>query len=185
MLNKYDLTERATMGIDCSTYSLAFGIVDEGKLIKWGQIKFDGSTVFDRILDARKKVDALSEQFDVRCIAIESAVVVKSVQVGIKMAYVFGAVLGSLLNKKIKVVEVAPISWQSSIGNGNFSPKEKTELKIAFPGKSKSWYLNKIRELRKDRTRQWVYKTYGQHIESDDITDSIAIANFAYNKFMK
>jgi len=185
MLDKYIFTNRATMGIDCSTYSLAFGIIDQSKLIKWGQIKFDGSTVFERILDARKKVDSLSKDFDVRCIAIESAVVVKSVQVGIKMAYVFGAVLGSLLTKNIKVVEVAPISWQSDIGNKNFSIKEKQDLKNKFPGKSKSWYQNKIREIRKDRTRQWVYKNYGQQIDSDDVTDSIAIAHFAYNKFMR
>lgn len=172
----------SVMGIDCSTQRLAFGIITDGELVKWGLIEFDGKNVFDRIKDARKKIDALIMQFPVDYVAIESAIMVKSIQVAIKMAYVFGAVMSSLLIKDIKVVEVAPISWQSFIGNKTLTKQEKQKIKLDNPNKSASWYTNKNRLVRKDRTRQWVKNTFDLDIESDDITDSIGIAYFAWNK---
>lgn len=172
----------AIMGIDCSTQRFAFAIISDEKLIKWGVIEFEGRSIFERIKDARLKIDALVQEFPVRHVAIESAIMVKSIQVAIKMAYVFGAVMSSLLIKDINVVEVTPISWQSFIGNKALTTVEKAQLKNTFPGKSKSWYSNKGRMLRKDRTRQWVANKFGQSIESDDITDSVGIAWFAWNK---
>lgn len=172
----------SVMGIDCSTHKLAFGIITDGKLVKWGIVEFSGRNVFDRIKDARNKVDSLINEFPVDYVAIESAIMVKSVQVAIKMAYVFGAVMSSLLINDIKVVEVAPISWQNFIGNKILTAQEKAIIKQQNPGKSKSWYVNKNRLERKNRTRQWVKKTFGHDIESDDITDSIGIAYFGWNK---
>ncbi len=170
------------MGIDCSTQTLAFGIISDGQLIKWGEINFEGKNIYERIQDARIKVDALAQQFPVNFVAIEAAVMVRSVQVAIKMAYVFGAVMSSLLNNNIEVIEVAPISWQSGINNKVLSAVEKAAVTRDFPGKSKSWYTNKYRLIRKDRTRQWVKRTFDQDIESDNVTDAIGIAYHAWGK---
>lgn len=173
------------MGIDCSTKRLAFGIISGGKLKKWGIVEFEGDTIYDRIQDARIKIDALAEQFPVKYIAIEAAIMVKSVQVAIKMAYVFGAVMASLLDKNKQVHEVAPISWQNHIGNKLLTAQEKNKIKSENPGKSKAWYTNANRLFRKDRTRQWVRSTHGVHIESDDVCDSIGLAQFAYDKMTR
>lgn len=173
------------VGIDCSTQSLAYGVIENGKLVEWDEIQFTGRNIYERLLDARHKTDVLANQLNVNHVAIEAAVMVRSIKVAIKMAYVFGAVMGSLLNKNIQVHEVAPLTWQSFIGNKTLTRLEKAGIKNMHPGKSKSWYTNSYRELRKDRTRQWVHNTFGQQIESDNITDSIGLAWFAWNKLVK
>lgn len=175
----------AIMGVDCSTQSFAFAIIDDGKLTKWGEIEFSGKDIYERMLNARQKIDALATEFDINYVAIESAIMVKSVQVAIKMAYVFGAVMSSLLNSNVSVIEVAPISWQSFIGNKILTAAEKRAIQNDFPGKSKTWYTNKYRQFRKDRTRQWVNSQFGQLIESDNITDSVGLGWFAWNKLVK
>lgn len=169
------------LGIDASTNSMAFGIIEDGDLIKWGQIYFSGNDVFDRAEDARRKVDALMDEFDCDFIAIEAAVSVKSVAVGIKMAYVIGNIIVSLKSRGAKVVEKKPLEWQKACDNPLLTTAEKAKIKKDFPDKSKSWYLAKGREIRKDKTRQFVAKTYGPVIESDDVTDAIGIAHYAYS----
>ena len=44
------------------------------------------------------------------------------------MAYIFGAIMGELVDDGRKVVEVHPITWQSFIGNKNFTKAEKLEI---------------------------------------------------------
>lgn len=173
------------MGIDCSTYSLAFAIIDDGELIKWGEVQFDGSTIYDRILYARKITDSIFKDFQVSSVAIESAVMVKSVQVAIKMAYVFGAVMSSILTENVSVIEVPPISWQSYIGNNTLTKAEKVQIQKEFPGKSKSWYTSQYRKKRKNRTRQWVKEVFDVEVESDNVSDAIGITFYSYNKLRK
>lgn len=169
------------MGIDCSTVSLAFAILEDGKPVKWGEIAIDGEDVFNRLPDVRKKMEALRDEFQVDAIAFERAVMVRSVEVAIKLAYVFGAALSVLCEDGVVVTGVYPISWQSYIGNPNLTPTEKAALIKKHPGKSKAWYLQAGREIRKNRTRQWVKKTYGIDCESDNVSDSFGLANYAWN----
>jgi Holliday junction resolvasome RuvABC endonuclease subunit len=163
------------MGLDCSTNSLAFSVFKEDNLIKYGEIFFKGDTVFQRAADARRKVEALTSQFDISFVAIEKTIFAKSIDTAIKMAYVAGTVISCLVENHAEVIEIAPISWQSGIGNPNLSMAEKTKLKKDFPGKSKTWYQNKGRELRKQKTKDWVKKQFGLTIESDNVTDAIGI----------
>jgi hypothetical protein len=100
-----------------------------------------------------------------------------------KMAYVFGAIMGELLNDNIRVVEVHPITWQSYLGNKNFTKVEKQKVKDEFPGKSETWYKNKVRELRKFRTIEFA-RNMGINTESDNVADAAGIAWYAVNEIL-
>jgi len=171
------------LGIDASTNSIAFCLMDGKKPVKWGEIQFEGSDVYERILDAKNKIKAFKNSLDTDFVVIEAAISVKSVHTGIKMAYVFGAIMGELLKDNIKVVEVHPITWQSYLGNKNFTKAEKQAVKNEFPGKSETWYKGKIREIRKQRTLDFV-RTLGIQVQSDNVADAAGIAWYAVNEIV-
>jgi Holliday junction resolvasome RuvABC endonuclease subunit len=167
------------MGVDCSTKSIAFGLLNGEEFEKCGEITFDGGTVFERAHDAFRKTSALFEEFNPDFVAIEAAIMVRSTSVAIKMAYVFGAVIVALLQNGAKVIEVPPISWQSFIGNKVLTKAEKDAIKKEFPGKSASWYQNKGRLLRKQRTMDFVKDNFGVTVTSDNVGDALGIAWWA------
>lgn len=165
------------LGIDASSNSFAFSIFEDGQLIRWGEINFKGKTVFARLHDGQNKLRSLSNEFQVDLIVFESAVFVNNKKTVVLLAYVFGALVAALMDSGADVREIPPVTWQNAIGNKRLSKDEKEAIQKAHPGKSKSWYDNKYREARKDKTRQWVYKTYGVLIESDNITDAIGVGH--------
>jgi Holliday junction resolvasome RuvABC endonuclease subunit len=170
------------LGIDASTNSIAFCLMSEKVPVKWGEIEFEGSDVYERILDAKRKIKAFKRELDTDFVVIEAAISVKSVHTGMKMAYVFGAIMSELLSDGVKVMEVAPIAWQSAINNKNFNKSEKEAVRAEFPEKSENWIKNKIREKRKQKTIDWVKKTYGISIESDNVADAFGIAYYFVSK---
>lgn len=176
------LTKKAqrVIGIDCSTNSLAFAIFEDGKPVTCGEVDFNGSTVFDRLKDAKIKTRALVEAGVLKgdYIAIESAIMVHNIQVAIDLAYVYGAVIGELMEFNPEVHKVAPISWQSGIGNPNLKKHEKEALQNEFPGKSKTWYSNKGRLLRKDRTLEIARNYFAIDDGSDNVGDAVGLALF-------
>lgn len=169
-------------GLDASTKSLAFAIMEGETPIQCGEIKFNGATPFERLKDARRKVRALVERgtFDgVDFIAIESAIMVRNVQVAIDLAYVYGVIIGELSDVCKELHKVAPISWQSGIGNPNLKPAEKLKLQSDFPDKSKTWYQNKGREIRKARTLAIARDYFVIEDGSDNVGDAVGIALFS------
>lgn len=171
------------LGIDASTNSFAFCLMEEKKAVKWGEITFEGSDVYERILDAKRKIKSFKNELDMDFVVIEAAISVKSVATGMKMAYVFGAIMGELLSDNVRVVEVHPITWQSYIGNKNFNKAEKEAIKLEFPDKSENWIKGKIRERRKQRTIEFS-KTLGVQTESDNVADAAGIAWYAVNEIV-
>lgn len=168
------------MGIDASTNTIAYAIIDKGNLVQYGEIEFEGSDIYKRILDAKKKMRALKDRFDVDYIALEAAVMVRSANTGLKMAYMFGSIMGELLENGADVIEVHPLKWQGFIGNPNLTNGEKITIRKEFPAKSDNWYRAKGREIRKERTILWVKKQFNVTIESDNVGDAIGIAWYAY-----
>jgi hypothetical protein len=150
-------------------------LLKDKKVVKYGEINFSGQDVYERILDAKKKVSAIVSEFDSDLVAIEAAVMVRSAHTGIKMAYIFGAIMAEIIKENKRVVEVHPITWQSFIGNKNFTKQEKENLKKQFPGKSESWYKNKIRETRKQKTMNF-FMEHGINTTSDNVADAAGIA---------
>jgi Holliday junction resolvasome RuvABC endonuclease subunit len=174
------------LGIDASTQSVAFCVLENGAPKSYGEVFFDGSDVYERMLDAKRKIRALKDigMFDVDFVAIEAGVVVKSTHVGIKMAYVFGVIMAELLENNIEVVECHPITWQSFIGNKNYTKVQKEAVKQEFPGKSETWYKNKIRTLRKEATLQFMHDK-GIITTSDNVADAAGIAWYAINNLTR
>lgn len=166
------------IGIDASTNSLAFAIFENGKPVRCGEVFFNGSTVFERLDDAKRKTKALVDAGVLRgdYVAIESAIMVRNIQTAIDLAYVYGAIIGELMAFNPQVHKVAPISWQSGIGNPNLKKAEKDALQKANPGKSKTWYQNKGREIRKQRTLDIARKHFKIPSDSDNIGDAVGLA---------
>ena len=169
------------LGIDASTNSFAFCLMNKDKAVKWGEITFQGADVYERILDAKNKIKSFKHTLDFDFVVIEAAISVKSVATGMKMAYVFGAIMGELLSDNVEVVEVHPITWQSYIGNKNYTKAEKDAIKAEFPDKSDNWIKGKIRGRRKQRTIDFA-RNLGIQTESDNVADAAGIAWYAVNE---
>ena len=169
------------LGIDASTNSIAFCLMNEKVPVKWGEINFEGADVYERILDAKRKIRSFKRELDTDFVVIEAAISVKSVATGMKMAYVFGAIMSELLDDNVEVVEVHPITWQSYLGNKNYTKAEKEAIKLEFPDKSDNWIKGKIRERRKQRTIDFV-RDLGIKTKSDNVADAAGIAWYAVNE---
>lgn len=182
-LAKLKRTSHKVLGVDASTNTIAFCLMDGDKPVQWGEINFTGSNIYDRILDAKRKVHAYVAELDYDFIALEAAVMVRSAQTGLKMAYVFGAILGELVHDGVTVKEVHPITWQSYIGNKNFTIAEKKAIRDEFPGKSDNWYKGKIRERRKEKTIKFV-RNLGINTTNDNVADAAGIAYYAIKELV-
>jgi len=182
-LAKLKKQHHKVLGIDASTNTIAFCLMEGETPIQWGEISFSGSDIYDKILDAKRKVRAFVSELDYDFIALEAAVMVRSAQTGLKMAYVFGAILGELVKDGVDVKEVHPITWQSFIGNKNFTTAEKKAVREEFPGKSDNWYKGKIREKRKQRTITFV-KSMGINTTNDNVADAAGIAWYAVKELI-
>jgi Holliday junction resolvasome RuvABC endonuclease subunit len=169
------------MGIDASTQSLAFAVFKDRELVKYGKINFSGNSSYDRLADSQSKIIALADDFDVDYIAIEKAIMVRSTDTAIKLGMAIGVIIASVLHKGTEVVEVAPISWQSYIGNNNYTKAKKGEVKRANPGKSDSWIRNEIRERRKQYTIDYCNKKFKISNDDNDVSDAIGIGWYAVN----
>lgn len=169
------------IGVDISTNSLAFAIFVDGQPDKCGEITFNGSTVFERLKDCKMKIARLvdTHMLDADYIVIESAIMVRNVGTAIDLAYVFGAALGELGRATKELHKVAPVTWQSGIGNPILKKHEKEEIQKQFPGKSKTWYSNRGREIRKQRTLDIAQKYFKVDNNSDNVGDAIGIALYA------
>lgn len=176
--------DESVLGIDASTRSIAFCLFKNKKPVRWGEIFFEGSDVYERILDAKKKVNVIAKTFPSDFVAIEAAVMVRSANTGLKMAYIFGAIMGELIADGRKVVEVHPITWQSYIGNKNFTKADKEKLKKDYLDKSDNWYKNKMREIRKQKTINFC-RHLGVVVESDNVADACGIGWYAANNLTR
>lgn len=172
-------------GIDCSTNSIAYGVIQDGQLIHYGEEFFKGATVFERLLDARNVTKRLVEsgRLDVDVVIFEKAVVVHSAATAMKMAYVFGTCMAEIMAGGAKIMEVSPLDWQKSVNNPILTKSEKLQLQRDFPGKSKTWYSGKGRETRKQRTMDFIENEYGIKCANDNISDAIGVAHHASKTF--
>lgn len=173
---------KRVMGADCSTQSFAFSIFDDGELVQWGEIKFTGSTVFERLADGQDKVRAMRDLLQVDKVVIEGAIYVQNKKTVILLAYAFGAIISALVQSGAEVSEVSPMTWQAAIGNKPLTKAEKAAIIEANPGKSKTWYSAANRNFRKNRTREWVKENLGPDIDNDNVTDAIALGWVASHK---
>jgi hypothetical protein len=173
--------------IDASTNSLAFALFSGDDLDSVGKIKFEGDDVYQKVMDAGKKVKAF---FDIyggfEAIVIEHTVFMNSPKTAADLALVQGAILGSAGQSGTKIIgKVSPITWQNYIGNKKISKDEQLYIRSQNPGKSVSWYKAYERNLRKERTIRFINTIYDRTITDNDVADACGIGHWALKNWGK
>lgn len=173
------------LGIDASTNSIAFCLMENDVPLKWGKINLSGNDIYEKIYDAKVKMSVMLDELQADYIAVEGAVLVRSADAVIKLSYVYGVVIAELMSTGAKVITISPTSWQAYIGNKNPTKEEKQAVRIAYPGHADSWYKNHIRNMRKQRTADYFNIKYNLSIEDFDVADSFGIAHYANKELTK
>ena len=182
-----DIKPTKICAIDASTNSLAFALFSGDTLESVGKINFEGNNTYEKVMDAGKKVKVF---FDIyggfEAIVIEHTVFMNSPKTAADLALVQGAILGSAGQTGTKVIgKVAPITWQNFIGNKKISKDEKFYIKAQNPGRSDSWLKSYERELRKQRTINFINIQYDKAITDNDIADACGIGHWALKNWDK
>lgn len=185
---KINLTKKPKRfcAIDASTNSLAFAIFDDKKIVACGKIKFEGTTTYDKVMDAAKKTKAFFDKFDFDTIVIEHTVFMNSPKTAAQLAMVQGALLGAASMSGVKKIgSVSPITWQNFIGNKKLTKEEKAEIRKNNPKKSTSWLKTEERNIRKQRTINFININYDKQLDDDDVADACAIGHWALSNWDK
>ncbi len=188
MVNLSKLTNKPDRicSIDASTNSLAFAIFEKDKLKHFGKINFEGVNVYSKIKDAARKSVSFFEQFSdsIDAIVIEHTVFMNSPKTQADLALVQGALLGAAAQNKIRTAgSINPIAWQTYIGNGKLTKDAKSLIRKKNPGKSDSWYKQQEREVRKQKTINFININYDIEVIDNDVADAIGIGHYAINNW--
>lgn len=172
--------------IDASTNSIAFAIFNNKELEKHGKIVFKGNNTYEKVIDAARKTLGIMKIFSLESIVIEHTVFMNSPKTAADLALVQGAVLGAAGSEGASIAgSVSPITWQTFIGNGKLTEEEKSLILKDSPGKSKSWYKSKERDLRKQKTINFVNTYYDINVSDNDVADAVAIGHYAIHNWDK
>jgi len=166
------------LGIDASTNSVAFCLMENDNPIKWGKIEFVGADIFEKIYDAKNKMNAMLDQLKSDYIVVEGAILVRSADAVIKLSYVYGVVIAELMSTGASVITISPSSWQAYIGNKNPTKEEKAAIRLKNPGYADSWYKNQLRNMRKQRTVDYFNNKYKLSLTDFDVADAFGIAHY-------
>ena len=166
------------LGIDASTNSVAFCLMENDKPLKWGKIDFVGADIYEKIYDAKVKMHVMLNELKSDYIAVEGAILVRSPDAVIKLSYVYGVVIAELMSTGAKVITISPSAWQAYIGNKNPTKDEKSAIRLANPGYADSWYKNQLRNMRKQRTVDYFNNKYNLKVNDFDVADSFGIAYY-------
>jgi len=177
----------AFIAVDASTNSMAFAIFTyDNALSAFGKIIYnhDSKSIYDRAGVIGKKsgatVSSLIERFEVRTMIIETPIFANSPMTASNLALTQGALVGASIFGGIhRVVGTPPIQWQSFIGNKNLTKAEKDKIKLDNPNQSPNWLKIHHRELRKQRTMDYVNNRFSLDITDNDVGDAIGIGCYA------
>ena len=92
------------LGIDASTNSIAFCLMENDKPLKWGKINFVGQDIYEKIHDAKIKTSSMLDELKSDYIAVEGAILVRSPDAVIKLSYVYGVVIAELMSTGASVI---------------------------------------------------------------------------------
>jgi Holliday junction resolvasome RuvABC endonuclease subunit len=184
-----ELTPKKICAIDASTNSLAFAMFDTftKELISVGKINFEGNGIYEKVMDAGKKVKAFIDYHGgFEAIVIEHTVFMNSPKTAADLALVQGAILGAAgQSGTTQIGRVSPITWQNFIGNKKISKEEQLVIRSQTPGKSESYYKAYERMLRKQRTINFVNINYNKIITDNDVADACGIGHWAMQNWGK
>ena len=167
------------LGIDASTNSIAFCLMENDLPLKWGKINLEGNDIYEKIYDAKIKMSVMLNELKSDYIVVEGAILVRSPDAVIKLSYVYGVVIAELMSTGDKVITISPTAWQAYIGNKNPTKDEKSAVRVKNPGYADSWYKTQLRNMRKQRTVDYFNSKYRLSLEDFDVADSFGIAHYA------
>ena len=167
------------LGIDASTNSIAFCLMENDVPLKWGKINLTGNDIYEKIYDAKRKMGVMLDELKSDYIVVEGAILVRSPDAVIKLSYVYGVVIAELMSTGAKVITISPTAWQDYIGNKNPTKDEKSAIRLKNPGYADSWYKTQLRNMRKERTVDYFNNKYRLSLEDFDVADSFGIAHYA------
>jgi len=173
------LKANRVLGIDASTNSIAFCLMEDNRPLKWGKLDLVGSDIYEKIYDAKVKMNVMLDELKSDYIAVEGAILVRSPDAVIKLSYVYGVVIAELMSTGSRVITISPSSWQAYIGNKNPTKEEKSEIRLKNPGYADSWYKTQLRNMRKQRTVDYFNNKYKISLDDFDVADSFGIAHYA------
>lgn len=175
---------RSIIAVDASTNSLAFSVFEDGRLVRYGKVRFVGTDALYKAGDACRKAIPFFKQFRSDAIVLESAIYSNSPKTAMQLSLVQGAIIAAAQVAGIKIVKnVSPMQWQNYIGTRLLTAKEKQDIVKKTPGKSKSWYKSKERETRKNKTISSVNKQFNVRVSDDDVADAIGIGWYVSDKW--
>lgn len=185
-LNKLYSIPNKVMAIDASTTSIAYAIFDGEDLILNGKVQFSGKDVYQKISSAIQSVVTVMKEIAPDALVIERAVFINSPKTMSELSMVQGAILAGATLAGIKIFKgTNPIAWQTFIGNGKTTKDAKVLMRKENPGKSESWYKQHERDLRKQKTINFVNINYDLDISDNDIADAIGIGHYALRNWAK
>jgi Holliday junction resolvasome RuvABC endonuclease subunit len=173
------LKANRVLGIDASTNSIAFCLMEDNHPLKWGKVDLVGSDIYEKIYDAKVKMNVMLDELKSDYIAVEGAILVRSPDAVIKLSYVYGVVIAELMSTGSRVITISPSSWQAYIGNKNPTKEEKAGIRLKNPGYADSWYKTQLRNMRKQRTVDYFNNKYKISLDDFDVADSFGIAHYA------
>lgn len=185
-LNKFVYVPNRIMSIDASTTSIAYALFENEKLILSDKVEFSGKNVYQKIASAIGSVVQTMQDVNPEAIVIERAVFINSPKTMSELSMVQGAILAGASLAGIKIFKgTNPIAWQSYIGNGKLTKDAKILMRKSNPDKSESWYKQHEREVRKQKTINFVNINYDLELTDNDIADAIGIGHYAIRNWEK
>jgi Holliday junction resolvasome RuvABC endonuclease subunit len=174
------------VSIDASTNNIAYAIFEGDNLVRSGKAQFVGTDVFKKISSAVQIVNEVVREMNVDALVIERAVFINSPKTMSELSMVQGAIIAGASLAGVKIFKgTNPVAWQSFIGNKVLTKAEKLEIVSRYPGKSKSYYKAAERDLRKQRTINFVNINYDLSINDNDIADAIGIGHYSLRNWEK
>ncbi len=76
------------LGIDASTNSIAFCLMENDIPLKWGKIDLVGQDIYEKIYNAKLRMNLMLDELKSDYIAVEGAILVRSPDAVIKLSYV-------------------------------------------------------------------------------------------------
>jgi Holliday junction resolvasome RuvABC endonuclease subunit len=174
------------VSIDASTNNIAYAIFEGDLLVRSGKSVFTGTSIYKKISSAVDVVFEVVKEMNVDALVIERAVFINSPKTMSELSMVQGAILAGASLAGVKVFKgTNPVAWQSFIGNKVLTKAEKLDIMAAHPGKSKSYYKSLERDIRKQRTINFVNINYDLEISDNDIADAIGIGHYSLRNWDK
>jgi len=179
-LSKFSSVPNRIISIDASTTSIAYAVFENKKLILSGKVEFLGKNVYEKISSAIGSVVDVIRDINPEALVIERAIFINSPKTMSELSMVQGAILAGASLAGVKVFKgTNPIAWQTYIGNGKVTKDAKLLMRKENPGKSESWYKQHEREVRKQKTINFVNINYDLEISDNDIADAVGIGHYA------